>query len=120
MNIVILAAGMGRRMKSSLPKVLHQICSRPMICHVLDAIATFKESNIVVVVALAVPTSMIIKLTKVINVLIYARCYLKTKGFQQKKFKNFFSNIIKTPYLWSKRGMTSITLSFPETLNFRE
>ncbi len=50
MNIVILAAGMGRRMKSSLPKVLHEICGRPMICHVLDAIATFKESNIVVVV----------------------------------------------------------------------
>ena len=50
MNIVILAAGKGRRMKSSLPKVLHQICGRPMICHVLDAIATFKESNIVVVI----------------------------------------------------------------------
>ena len=50
MNIVILAAGIGRRMKSSLPKVLHQICGRPMICHVLDAIATFKGSNIVVVI----------------------------------------------------------------------
>ena len=50
MNIVILAAGIGRRMKSSLPKVLHQICGRPMICHVLDAVATFKESNIVVVI----------------------------------------------------------------------
>ena len=50
MNIVILAAGIGRRMKSALPKVLHQICGKPMICHVFDAIATFKESNIVVVV----------------------------------------------------------------------
>ena len=50
MNIVILAAGIGKRMKSSLPKVLHQICGRPMICHVLDAVATFKESNIVVVI----------------------------------------------------------------------
>ena len=50
MNIVILAAGIGKRMKSSLPKVLHQICGRPMICHVLDAIGTFKESHIVVVV----------------------------------------------------------------------
>ncbi len=50
MNIVILAAGVGKRMKSSLPKVLHQICGRPMICHVLDAIGTFKESHIVVVV----------------------------------------------------------------------
>ncbi len=50
MNIVILAAGMGKRMKSSLPKVLHVICGKPMICHVLNAITTFKESNIVVVV----------------------------------------------------------------------
>ena len=45
MNIVILAAGKGKRMKSALPKVLHQICGKPMICHVFDAIATFKESN---------------------------------------------------------------------------
>jgi len=50
MNIVILAAGIGRRMKSALPKVLHQICGKPMICHVFDAVATSKESNIVVVV----------------------------------------------------------------------
>ena len=50
MNIVILAAGMGRRMKSALPKVLHQICGKPMICHVFEAIAPFKESDIIVVV----------------------------------------------------------------------
>ena len=34
---IILAAGLGTRMKSRLPKVLHPICGRPMIDYVLDA-----------------------------------------------------------------------------------
>ncbi len=37
MNIVILAAGQGKRMRSSLPKVLHPLAGRPMLAHVLDA-----------------------------------------------------------------------------------
>jgi bifunctional UDP-N-acetylglucosamine pyrophosphorylase / glucosamine-1-phosphate N-acetyltransferase len=35
---VILAAGQGTRMKSSLPKVLHPIGGRPMLGHVLDTV----------------------------------------------------------------------------------
>jgi bifunctional UDP-N-acetylglucosamine pyrophosphorylase/glucosamine-1-phosphate N-acetyltransferase len=34
---IVLAAGKGKRMGSPLPKVLHQIKGRPMICYVLDA-----------------------------------------------------------------------------------
>jgi bifunctional UDP-N-acetylglucosamine pyrophosphorylase/glucosamine-1-phosphate N-acetyltransferase len=34
---VVLAAGLGTRMKSSLPKVLHPLCGRPMLAYVLDA-----------------------------------------------------------------------------------
>ena len=34
---VILAAGKSTRMKSALPKVLHEVCGRPMIDYVLDA-----------------------------------------------------------------------------------
>jgi bifunctional UDP-N-acetylglucosamine pyrophosphorylase/glucosamine-1-phosphate N-acetyltransferase len=36
MNIVILAAGQGKRMRSSLPKVLHPIAGRPMLAHVIE------------------------------------------------------------------------------------
>jgi len=38
-RVVILAAGKGTRMKSSLPKVLHQICGRSLLGHVLNACA---------------------------------------------------------------------------------
>jgi bifunctional UDP-N-acetylglucosamine pyrophosphorylase / glucosamine-1-phosphate N-acetyltransferase len=34
---VILAAGLGTRMRSTLPKVLHPLCGRPMLAYVLDA-----------------------------------------------------------------------------------
>ncbi len=37
MNIVILAAGLGKRMRSSLPKVLHPVAGRPMLAHVIAA-----------------------------------------------------------------------------------
>jgi bifunctional UDP-N-acetylglucosamine pyrophosphorylase/glucosamine-1-phosphate N-acetyltransferase len=36
MNVVILAAGQGRRMRSDLPKVLHRLGGRPLLAHVLD------------------------------------------------------------------------------------
>lgn len=36
MNIVILAAGMGKRMRSQLPKVLQPLAKKPMLHHVLE------------------------------------------------------------------------------------
>jgi bifunctional UDP-N-acetylglucosamine pyrophosphorylase/glucosamine-1-phosphate N-acetyltransferase len=48
-SVVVLAAGQGKRMKSTLPKVLHLVCGRPMILHVLDAARAVGAQRIVVV-----------------------------------------------------------------------
>jgi bifunctional UDP-N-acetylglucosamine pyrophosphorylase / glucosamine-1-phosphate N-acetyltransferase len=47
---VVLAAGQGKRIKSKLPKVLHPVCGRPALWHVLRAIAGAKPQRLVVVV----------------------------------------------------------------------
>jgi len=47
---VVLAAGMGTRMKSALPKVMHAIGGRPMVNHVLATLAAEKIAPVVVVV----------------------------------------------------------------------
>ncbi|QWU18142.1 bifunctional UDP-N-acetylglucosamine diphosphorylase/glucosamine-1-phosphate N-acetyltransferase GlmU [Paenibacillus sophorae] len=47
---VVLAAGQGKRMKSKLYKVLHPVCGKPMVGHVLDTVkATGCQRSIVVV-----------------------------------------------------------------------
>ena len=46
---IILAAGEGTRMKSALPKVLHEIAGRPMIAHVLEALRPLDPAATVVV-----------------------------------------------------------------------
>jgi bifunctional UDP-N-acetylglucosamine pyrophosphorylase/glucosamine-1-phosphate N-acetyltransferase len=47
---IILAAGKSTRMKSALPKVLHEVCGRPMIEYVLDAARAAGVTKIVAVV----------------------------------------------------------------------
>ena len=47
--MVILAAGQGTRMKSSRPKVLHEIMGRSMIAHVLNAVRYLEPDPLVVV-----------------------------------------------------------------------
>ena len=49
LNVVILAAGQGKRMHSSLPKVLHLLAGRPLLAHVLDAARALSPSKIIVV-----------------------------------------------------------------------
>ncbi|MEC7475039.1 MAG: NTP transferase domain-containing protein, partial [Pseudomonadota bacterium] len=36
LDIVILAAGQGTRMRSALPKVLHPVAGKSMLAHVID------------------------------------------------------------------------------------
>jgi bifunctional UDP-N-acetylglucosamine pyrophosphorylase/glucosamine-1-phosphate N-acetyltransferase len=47
---VLLAAGQGTRMKSDIPKVLHPICGKPMLWHVLEALKSATTEKPVVVV----------------------------------------------------------------------
>lgn len=49
LNIVILAAGQGSRMKSDRPKVLHTIAAKPLLGHVLDTAAALESDKTVVV-----------------------------------------------------------------------
>jgi len=49
LNIVILAAGLGKRMQSNLPKVLHQIAGKSMLAHVLENARQLEPDRIVVV-----------------------------------------------------------------------
>jgi bifunctional UDP-N-acetylglucosamine pyrophosphorylase / glucosamine-1-phosphate N-acetyltransferase len=47
---VVLAAGKGTRMKSDLAKVLHELDGRPLLSHVLDALAPLTPTRTVVIV----------------------------------------------------------------------
>ena len=49
-EVVVLAAGAGTRMRSSLPKVLHPLGGRALLAHVLDTVRSLEPSRIHVVV----------------------------------------------------------------------
>ena len=49
LTFIILAAGKGTRMKSSLPKVLHPVGNQSMLSHVLATAACFDPQNLVVI-----------------------------------------------------------------------
>ena len=49
LGVVILAAGQGTRMQSSLPKVLHTLAHRPLLQHVIDTARALDPERIVVV-----------------------------------------------------------------------
>jgi bifunctional UDP-N-acetylglucosamine pyrophosphorylase / glucosamine-1-phosphate N-acetyltransferase len=50
MNIVILAAGQGKRMRSALPKVLQPLAGKPLLQHVVDAARKLNPKRMVVVI----------------------------------------------------------------------
>ena len=49
LNVVILAAGQGKRMHSALPKVLHPLAGRPLLAHVIATARELKPARICVV-----------------------------------------------------------------------
>ncbi len=55
LSTIILAAGHGTRMRSSLPKVMHQIAGRPMLHHVMATAQALGSTRQVVVVGVQAP-----------------------------------------------------------------
>ena len=49
MNVVILAAGMGKRMQSALPKVLHPLAGKPLLMHVINTVRGLSPSKLCVI-----------------------------------------------------------------------
>ena len=49
MNVVILAAGMGKRMQSALPKVLHPLAGKPLLAHVVDTAKTLSPTGLCII-----------------------------------------------------------------------
>src|SRR6185436_3309379 len=49
LDVIVLAAGQGKRMHSALPKVLHPLAGRPLLAHVIDAARALKPRQILVV-----------------------------------------------------------------------
>ncbi len=52
---VVLAAGLGTRMRSTLPKAMHALAGRPLVGHVMAALAPLAPARVVVVVGPAMP-----------------------------------------------------------------
>jgi len=49
LDVIVLAAGLGKRMRSDLPKVLHPLAGRPLLSHVLDAARAVSPRRIFIV-----------------------------------------------------------------------
>ena len=49
LSVVILAAGQGTRMRSDLPKVLHQVAAKPLLAHVIETAMSLQPQDVHVV-----------------------------------------------------------------------
>ena len=49
LDVVVMAAGKGTRMKSSLPKVLHRVAGKAMVRHVLDTVESLSPRRVVLI-----------------------------------------------------------------------
>jgi len=50
LTVLILAAGEGKRMRSDLPKVMHLLCGKPLLHHVMETVRDLKVRRTIVIV----------------------------------------------------------------------
>lgn len=50
LSVAILAAGKGKRMKSEIPKVLHEICGQPIIYYILSEVSKLNPGNVYIII----------------------------------------------------------------------
>ena len=67
--VIIMAGGLGKRMRSTLPKVLHEILDKPMLVHVVERALELKPVKILIVVGKYLP--VISETLKTYNILKY-------------------------------------------------
>ena len=53
-TVIILAAGKGTRMRSSLPKVLQPLAGRPLLGHVIETAKQLQAKNIITILGMVV------------------------------------------------------------------
>ena len=70
---LILAAGQGKRIKSDLPKVLHKVCGKEMVNHVIDTLRKSEIDDINVIATAIIEAAIIgiigININPIINIM---------------------------------------------------
>jgi len=94
---IILAAGKGKRMKSDLPKVLHKVCGKEMVNHVIDTMRASDLNDINIVVGNG--SDEVKESTKFIDV---------TYSFQNEQLGTGHAIMCAKEFLKHKKGIVAI------------
>jgi UDP-N-acetylglucosamine diphosphorylase/glucosamine-1-phosphate N-acetyltransferase len=113
-SVVILGAGLGLRMQSSLPKVLHNLSGKPLIYWVIDCVNKIKPDNIIVVLSYTNET------IKVANSLSILHHNVKIV-YQKQQFGSAHALLQTKPILQDYKGIilvisADVPLIEPDTL----
>jgi bifunctional UDP-N-acetylglucosamine pyrophosphorylase / glucosamine-1-phosphate N-acetyltransferase len=95
-SAIVLAAGFGSRMKSKLHKVLHPVCGKPMIVHILDELEKLQLDQIIVVVG---------QQRESVEAMIGNRAQI---AFQSEQLGTGHAVLAAVPFLSSESDMTIV------------
>jgi len=93
---IILAAGQGTRMKSKLYKVLHPVCGKPMVQHVLDQVKQLNISDTVTIVGHG---------SEMVKAYLQDQCEY---ALQEQQLGTAHAVMQAAPFLSTKKGVTLV------------